>query len=80
MNRSLVPRRSPAGFGDEHQSRYHRSRRDADVQGNLTTMRAGRYLDLTQAGGMELGPYLVPVHGLLRITLHGDTLTFKRKP
>jgi hypothetical protein len=44
-------------------------------QGNLTKIGAARYLDLTEMRGADYGPYLVPVHGVFRITLDGDTLT-----
>jgi hypothetical protein len=43
-------------------------------QGNLTKVGTGRYLDLTEVRGTDFGPYLVPVHGLFRVTLDGDTL------
>jgi hypothetical protein len=44
-------------------------------QGNLTKIGTVRYLDLTEVRGADFGPYLVPVHGLFRITLDGDTVT-----
>lgn len=44
-------------------------------QGNLTKIGAAGYLDLTEVRGTDFGPYLVPVHGLFRVTLSGDTLT-----
>lgn len=44
-------------------------------QGNLTKIAAARYLDLTETRGNDFGPYLVPVHGLIKVALVGDTLT-----
>lgn len=44
-------------------------------QGNLTKIGAASSLDLTEIRGSDFGPYLVPVHGLFRVTLSGDTLT-----
>jgi hypothetical protein len=44
-------------------------------QGNLTRIGAATYLDLTEMRGADPGPYLVPVHGLLRITLANDGIT-----
>jgi len=44
------------------------------LQGNITRIGDATYLDLTEQRGSDPGPYLVPVHGLIRITLHGDTL------
>lgn len=44
-------------------------------QGNLTKIAVAHYLDLTEVRGNDFGPYLVPVHGLIRVTLSGDTLT-----
>jgi hypothetical protein len=44
-------------------------------QGNLTTIGPTRLLDLTESRGADPGPYLVPVHGLYRIDVKGDTLT-----
>lgn len=44
-------------------------------QGTLTKVGAARYLDLTEVRGTDFGPYLVPVHGVFRVTLEGDTLT-----
>ena len=44
------------------------------LQGNLTRIGDDTYLDLTEQRGADPGPYLVPVHGLIRIELHGDTL------
>ena len=44
------------------------------LQGNLTRIDGATYLDLTEQRGTDPGPYLVPVHGLIRIELHGDTM------
>lgn len=44
------------------------------LQGNLTRIGEATYLDLTEPRGNDLGPYLVPVHGIVRVELHGDTL------
>ena len=43
--------------------------------GNLTRIGEGLVLDLTQARGVDAGPYLVPVHGIYRIQLTGDTFS-----
>ena len=43
-------------------------------QGNLTKIGASTFLDLTEMRGADPGPYLVPVHGVLRITLKVDAL------
>jgi hypothetical protein len=45
------------------------------LHGNLTTVGSSLYLDVTQPRGSDPGPYLVPVHGIYRISLIGDTLT-----
>jgi hypothetical protein len=42
--------------------------------GNLTRIGERLFLDLTQVRGVDEGPYLVPVHGVYRIDLEGDTL------
>jgi hypothetical protein len=42
--------------------------------GNLTRIAQTLFLDLTQVRGADEGPYLVPVHGIYRIALEGDTL------
>ena len=44
-------------------------------QSNLTKIGATTFLDLTEMRGVDPGPYLVPVHGVFRITVSGDTLT-----
>jgi len=43
--------------------------------GNLTAIGSASFLDLTQARGSDPGPYLVPVHGIYRVTVKGETLT-----
>jgi hypothetical protein len=42
--------------------------------GNLTRIGETLFLDLTQVRGIDEGPYLIPVHGIYRIELEGDTL------
>jgi len=42
--------------------------------GNLTQIDKVLFLDLTQARGLDSGPYLIPVHGVYRIAMSGDTL------
>ena len=44
------------------------------LQGNLTRVGDATFLDLTEQRGTDPGPYLVPVHGIVRIELHGDTM------
>jgi hypothetical protein len=44
-------------------------------QSNLTKIGTVSFLDLTEMRGDDPGPFLVPVHGLLRITVEGDRLT-----
>jgi phosphatidylcholine synthase len=44
-------------------------------QGNLTKLAGTSCLDVTEMRGTDPGPYLVPVHGIVRLTLAGDTLT-----
>jgi hypothetical protein len=44
------------------------------LQGNLTHIGEAAYLDLTEQRGNDAGPYLVPVHGIVRLELHSDTL------
>lgn len=43
--------------------------------GNLTKIGASLFLDLTEARGVDAGPYLVPVHGVYRIERTGETLS-----
>jgi hypothetical protein len=47
-------------------------------QCNLTRAGAAMVLDLTEMRGTDPGPYLVPVHGILRVMLEGDTLIVAR--
>jgi hypothetical protein len=44
-------------------------------QGNLTRIGGTLLIDLTESRGADPGPYLVPVHGVYRLTLNGDSLT-----
>ena len=44
-------------------------------QSNVTKIGAALFLDLTELRGVDPGPYLVPVHGVFRIAVGGDTLT-----
>lgn len=44
-------------------------------QANLTKVGDATFLDLTELRGVDPGPYLVPVHGILRVGVEGDTLT-----
>src|SRR5919197_4744694 len=44
-------------------------------QGNLTKIGTATFLDLTELRGVDPGPYLVPVHGIFRVEVEGDTLT-----
>ena len=44
-------------------------------QGNLTKIGAAVFLDLTELRGVDPGPYLVPVHGVFRVEIAGNTLT-----
>jgi hypothetical protein len=44
-------------------------------QGNLTKIGTLSFLDLTEMRGADPGPFLVPVHGVLRISVDGDRLT-----
>jgi hypothetical protein len=44
-------------------------------QGNLTNIGTARFLNLTEWRGVDPGPYLVPVHGVLKVTITGDALT-----
>lgn len=46
-----------------------------EFQGNTTRIGDTTYLDLTEMRGIDPGPYLVPVHGVLRVVVDGDTLT-----
>jgi hypothetical protein len=44
-------------------------------QGNLTKIGSSTFLDLTEMRGADPGPYLVPVHGLARVSIAADTVT-----
>lgn len=44
------------------------------LQGNVTRIGDATWLDLTDQRGVDAGPYLVPVHAMIRLELHGDTL------
>jgi hypothetical protein len=44
------------------------------LQGNLTRIGPATYLDLTEQRGTETALFLVPVHGIIRIEMNGDTL------
>ena len=44
-------------------------------QSNATRIGGALFLDLTQARGVDAGPYLVPTHGIYRVELAGDTLS-----
>lgn len=44
-------------------------------QSNLTRIGTAAFLDLTEMRGADPGPFLVPVHGLFRIAVSGDTVT-----
>jgi hypothetical protein len=44
-------------------------------QSNLTKIGTVSFLDLTEMRGADPGPFLIPVHGVLRISVAGDTLT-----
>ena len=45
------------------------------LQGNLTHIGDASYLDLSEVRGTDGGPFLVPVHTIVRIALRGDSLT-----
>jgi hypothetical protein len=47
-------------------------------QGNLTKVGVATLLDVTEMRGADPGPLLVPVHGLVRVSIVGDTLTAAR--
>ena len=44
-------------------------------QSNLTKIGGAAFLDLTELRGVDPGPYLVPVHGVFKVTADGDALT-----
>jgi hypothetical protein len=43
--------------------------------GNLTRIGVATYLDLTEPRGHDDGPFLLPVHGVFRVDVSGDTLS-----
>jgi len=43
--------------------------------GNLTKIGASRFLDLTEVRGADAGPYLLPVHGVFRVTVAAGLLS-----
>jgi hypothetical protein len=47
-------------------------------QGNLTKAGTAMLLDITEMRGADPGPFLVPVHGIVRVSVEGDTLTAAR--
>jgi hypothetical protein len=44
-------------------------------QGNLTKIGPATFLDLTEMRGVDPGPYLLPVHGVVRLSVSGNKLT-----
>jgi hypothetical protein len=44
-------------------------------QGNLTKIGSSMFMNVTEVRGNDFGPYLVPVHGIIRVKVQGDTLT-----
>jgi hypothetical protein len=45
------------------------------LNGNLTPIGDARYMDVTEMRGADPGPYLIPVHGIFRVAVEGDTLS-----
>jgi hypothetical protein len=43
--------------------------------GNLTKIGTSTFLDLTEVRGADAGPYLLPVHGVFRVTVAGGLLS-----
>jgi hypothetical protein len=43
--------------------------------GNLTKIGTSNFLDLTDVRGADAGPYLLPVHGVFRVTVAGGLLS-----
>ena len=43
--------------------------------GNLTKIGAATWLDLTDVRGTDAGPFLLPVHGVFRVSVAGDVLS-----
>ena len=54
---------------------YEHPSEKGDLTGYLTIIGDDRYLDLAPVRGQDWGSFLVPVHGVLRVKLDGDTLT-----
>lgn len=46
-----------------------------NFHGNLTKIGGSTFLDLTEVRGVDAGPYLLPVHGVFRITVARDVLS-----
>jgi hypothetical protein len=44
------------------------------LNANLTTIGDALFADVTEMRGADPGPYLIPVHGIFRVTLHDDEL------
>ncbi len=44
-------------------------------QANLTKIGPATFLDLTEMRGVDPGPFLLPVHGVVRLSVSGDKLT-----
>ena len=44
-------------------------------QGNLTKIGTATFLDVTEMRGADPGPYLVPVHGLVRVSVDNGAMT-----
>ena len=53
---------------------YEHPIESGDLTGYLTTIGDERYLDVMPIRGADRGSFLVPVHAILRVRLHGDTL------
>ena len=49
--------------------------RPATFHGNLTKIGTSTFLDLTEVRGADAGPFLLPVHGVFRVTVAGDLLS-----
>ena len=45
------------------------------LNGNLTQIGDALYMDVTEMRGVDPGPYLIPVHGIFRVTVDGDALS-----
>ena len=53
---------------------YEHPIESGDLTGYLTAVGEDRYLDVMPIRGADRGSFLVPVHAILRVRLHGDTL------